>query len=229
MLLINGREIKLAIFDMDGLLLDSERIYSEIWRETAKLLGYEMSYSQWYGLLGTNEETERQYLYSIYGADCPTDDFRAVRLRIIDEYSDKHGFPIKKGVNEILSFLHENDVPTVVATSSERKRAKKLLERSGIIRLFSDITCGNEVALGKPDPALFLKAARKAETKPEKCVVFEDSENGIKAAVRAGMAAVCVPDIQPPTEYVKEVATVLRSLDEFTVTATTTDNKHTAS
>lgn len=223
MLLIKGREIELAIFDMDGLLLDSEKIYSEIWRETAKLLGYEMSYSQWFGLLGTNEETEKQYLFSIYGADCPTEDFRAVRLRIIDEYAAKHGFPLKKGVNEILFYLKEHSVSAVVATSSERSRAEKMLENSGIISLFSDVTCGNDVLFGKPDPALFLKAAYKANTEPEKCVVFEDSENGIIAAKRAGMAAVCVPDIQPPTEFVKKNATVLESLDEFTITATVTD------
>ena len=213
--LINGKALKLAVFDMDGLLLDSEKIYFEKWRETANILGYEMTHSQWCGLMGTNEESEKRYLRSLYGDDCPVGDFRRIRLGLINEYADRHGFPLKKGVRELIAFLGENGVRSVVATSSERVRAEKLLSKAGITELFSAITCGNEVMLGKPDPALFLKAAEKAGAEPNECAVFEDSENGIIAAKNAGMIPVFVPDMQPPTEYVKKTAVIINSLDEF--------------
>ncbi len=215
MLLTDGKTLTLAVFDMDGLLLDSEKVYYEKWRETAKILGYEMTHSQWCGLMGTNEESEKRYLRSIYGDDCPVGDFRRIRLRMINEYAAEHGFPLKKGVRELISFLRENGVCSVVATSSERERAEKLLSKAGIADLFSDITCGNEVLFGKPDPALFLKAAEKANVKATECAVFEDSENGIIAAEKAGMIPVFVPYMQMPSEYVKKTAFVINSLDEF--------------
>lgn len=215
MLSIKERGIKLAIFDMDGLLLDSEKVYYEKWRETARILGYEMTHEQWCGLMGTNEESEKEYLYSIYGNDCPAGDFRKIRLRLIDEYAQKNGFPLKKGVRELVSFLKESGVSSVVATSSERSRAVKLLTRAKVADIFADITCGDEVSLGKPDPELFLKAAKKASVDPEGCVVFEDSENGIKAAENAGMIPVFVPDMQNPSEYVKRTAVIAESLDAF--------------
>ena len=102
-----------------------------------------------------------------------------------------------------------------MATSSEKERAVKFLSRASVYDLFSDITCGNEVPLGKPDPALFLKAANKASVNPEECAVFEDSENGIKAAEAGGMIPVFVPDMQPATDYVKNAAIVIDSLDRF--------------
>ena len=187
---------------MDGLLLDSEKINREKWIETAKMLGYEMTYEQWFGLLGTNAESEKQYLYGIYGKDCPAEEFRSIRMKLIGEYAEEHGIPVKRGAKELLEYFKENDIPCVVATSSVRERAESL-------------TCGDEVKLRKPDPELFETAARKANVKPENCVVFEDSENGIIAADRAGMTPVCIPDLQPPTETVKKLAVIANSLDSF--------------
>lgn len=214
-MLLNNKEIKLAVFDMDGLLLDSETINRRKWIETAKMLGYEMTYEQWFGLLGTNAESEKQYLYDLYGNDCPADKFRSVRMKLIGEYAEEHGIPLKKGAKELLKYFKENGVPCVVATSSVRERAEKFLERAGILCCFDSLTCGDEVKLGKPDPELFETAARKANVKPENCVVFEDSENGIIAADRARMIPVCIPDLQPPTETVKKLAITAESLDAF--------------
>lgn len=214
-MLLNNKEIKLAVFDMDGLLLDSEKINREKWIETAKLLGYEMTYEQWFGLLGTNEESEKQYLYKLYGNDCPAEEFRSVRMKLIGEYAEEYGIPVKKGVKELLEFFKENGVPCVVATSSVRSRAENFLKRADILHYFDALTCGDEVKLGKPDPELFETAARKADVKPENCVVFEDSENGIIAAATAGMTPICIPDLQPPTETVKKAAIIANSLDEI--------------
>ena len=216
MLLIDNREIKLAIFDMDGLLLDSEKINREMWIKTAKMLGYEMTFEQWFGLLGTNEESEKQYLYNLYGSDCPAEKFRSVRMKLIGEYAEEFGIPVKKGAKELLEFFKENGVSCVVATSSVRARAEKFLEKAGLLGYFDSLTCGDEVKLGKPDPELFEKAAKKAEIEAEKCVVFEDSENGIIAANRAKMIPVCVPDLQPSTQTIKELAIIIESLDKFT-------------
>lgn len=215
MLLINGKEIKLAVFDMDGLIFDSEKVYFKKWQETAEILGYRMSFEQWVGLLGTNEKSEKIYLQMIYGADCPADRFRSERIRLINEYAEDHGFPLKKGVREILGFFKENNIPSVIATSSERSRAEKYLKKAGVFELFDDMTCGDEVSFGKPDAELFLKAAEKRDADPVHCVVFEDSENGIIAAERAGMIPVCVPDLQPVSDKVRSCAFVIESLDLF--------------
>ncbi|MBQ2880719.1 MAG: HAD family phosphatase, partial [Clostridia bacterium] len=193
----------------------AEKINREKWIETAKMLGYEMTYEQWFGLLGTNEESEKQYLYRLYGNDCPAEIFRSVRMKLIGEHADKYGIPIKKGAKELLEFFKENGVPCVVATSSVRARAEKFLERAGLLPYFDDLTCGDEVTLGKPNPELFEKAAKKADVEPEYCIVFEDSENGIIAADRANMLPVCVPDLQPPTETVKKLAVITETLDGF--------------
>ena len=200
---------------MDGLLLDSEKINREKWIETAKMLGYEMTYEQWFGLLGTNAESEKQYLYGIYGKDCPAEEFRSIRMKLIGEYAEEHGIPVKRGAKELLEYFKENGIPCVVATSSVRERAEKFLKRAELLCYFESLTCGDEVKLGKPDPELFETAARKANVKPENCVVFEDSENGIIAADRAGMTPVCIPDLQPPTETVKKLAVIANSLDSF--------------
>jgi len=215
MLSIDNKEIRLAIFDMDGLIFDSERVYIKKWQETAELLGYTMSFDQWAGLMGTNEESEKQYLRSIYGEDCPTERFRTERLRLINEYADKNGFQLKKGVKDILSYFKKNKIPSVIATSSERKRAENYLRKSEVLELFDDLTCGDEVSIGKPDPEIFLKAAEKNKTDPIYCVVFEDSENGIIAAKLAGMIPVFVPDLQPATDTVKNYAYIIESLDRF--------------
>jgi len=212
---INEKEIRLAVFDMDGTILDSEKIHYEKWMETAKILGYEMTTAQWYGLLGTNEESEKQYLLNLYGKDCPAAEFRTVRMKLINEYAEKYGMPQKSGFRELSAFLHENGIKSVVATSSVRTRAEKLLKKVGIYECFDGLTCGDEVSNGKPDPELFLKAAQKANIEPQNCIVLEDSANGIEAANRAGMTAVCIPDMQPATDKVRQTAIVVSSLEKL--------------
>ncbi len=212
-MLIKNRQIKLAIFDMDGLLLDSEKINREKWIETAKLLGYTMTVEQWFGLLGTNEESERQYLVKLYGKDCPTEKFRSLRMQLINDFANEHGIPAKPGARELLEFLKGENIPCVVATSSERQRAVRFLTKAGLIGFFDSLTCGDEVTLGKPDPELFETAAKKSGVDAKYCAVFEDSENGIIAANTAGMLPICVPDLQPPTDTIKRSAIITQSLD----------------
>ena len=208
-------KIKLAVFDMDGIVFDSERVYFEKWQQVCKKFGYEMDEAIHKGLMGTNAITEREYLLNVYGGDCPAEKIREERVKMIYEHANTYGMPIKPGFFELMSALKQKNIPAVLATSSERKRAMLYLEKAGITDRFMQITCGDEAKKGKPSPEIFLLAAKKADIAPEDCAVFEDSENGIIAAHAANMLPVFVRDIFPASQNVKNLSGyVLESLSE---------------
>lgn len=188
--------IKTVIFDMDGLLVDSEPVYFDAWVSVCADLGYVMTRELWYGLLGTNSIGEAEYLKKLYGDDCPVETIRKNRVSAIISYVEKNGIALKPGVIEFTDFLHTKGITTAIATSSDPERTELYLRKTGIGNRFDSVTCGNEVVLGKPAPDLFLKAAEKSNTAPSECAVLEDSQNGLIAAYNAGMKPIWIPDMQ---------------------------------
>lgn len=188
-----------AIFDMDGLLLDTERIYQESWVEMAGLFGQTPDPAFPTAVSGTNGEGMRAVIRRYYPAvdACA---FQARCMARVDEILDSRGAPVKPGVREILAFFRSRGVPTAVASSSGRERILANLRQTGLEPLFDAVVSGQEVERGKPEPDIFLLAARRIGRPAAGCYVFEDSLNGVRAGMAAGCVTVMIPDTVSPPE-----------------------------
>ncbi|RRD39136.1 HAD family phosphatase [Leptotrichia sp. OH3620_COT-345] len=206
-------KLDLFVFDMDGLLFDTETIYVNYGKKLAESKGYIINDSIVEKTTGmTNEATKAVYLEE-FGKDFPYDELSSEIYKYIIEQGKKCKVPLMKGVEEFLAYLYSNGKKMVLATSADRLMADTLIENKGLKKYFSFIVTSNDVKKGKPDPEVFLTVAQKAGVSPEKAVVFEDSLNGIKAAHSAGMFAVMIPDkIQPTEEITKMLHCKLDSL-----------------
>ena len=117
------------------------------------------------------------------------------------------GVPCKPGLKELLAYLEEKGLPRIVASSSPRNMIEMNLQTTGVARYFHDVVCGTDVARSKPDPAIFLEAARRLDLDPRACLVLEDSFNGVRAGAAAGAVTVMVPDLAQPTEEIQKLYT----------------------
>jgi HAD superfamily hydrolase (TIGR01509 family) len=205
-----------AIFDMDGLLIDSERPIMAAWIEAARALDIELSHSQYMQVVGLSTVESQVVLAGMLGGDAAY--LRAidqVRQRLQLERSDGMPmFPIKAGAAEFLDALRARGIRSAVASSSTRRQIEACLGSLDLLHHFSAFAGGDEVARAKPDPALYLLAAQRLGVAPADCIAFEDSENGAKAALAAGMRVVVVPDLKHPPEAILQRAFhVLESLN----------------
>lgn len=186
-------EYKGAIFDMDGLLFDTERVYQQTWHEIAEEKCVVLGNDFVKDISGTNGAHMRQVVEDYYHVPEGTGIIEDCMKRVREKLSRQ--VPVKKGVPEILEFFQENNIPMAVASSSPVEQIVSNLEIVGIREYFSEIVSGTEVKRGKPAPDIFLLAAEKISRRPGDCYVFEDSENGIKAGHAAGCITVMVPDL----------------------------------
>ena len=193
--------MKAVIFDMDGLMINSERVTYECYVSVLKEMGLTMSEDFYKTLLGKTLPTAYQLMFDEYGQDFPMD-------RVLN-------VPIKKGLIELLTYLKEHQYKTIVATSSTRNRVEHLLGLADVMKYFDDSICGDEVTQGKPHPEVFLKACEKLGVEVQDALVLEDSEAGIEASYRAHIPVICIPDMKYPEEqYVKMTTKILDSLDQ---------------
>lgn len=199
-------KVDLVIFDMDGLMFDSERISFLSWQEAAKPYGYEISKGLFNETLGTNKETTCQLLKDHFGCEFPFEAVFASRARFSNDIIERDGLKIKPGLHELLTFLKDKKIKHALATSASRNRAEKYLQISGLEGVFDLIVCGDQVSHSKPHPEIFLKTCQKLQVKANQTLVLEDSDAGIEAAYAAGMIPVMIPDIKPPSERSKENA-----------------------
>ena len=191
---------KAVIFDMDGLMIDSERVTYDGYVKICREFGYEMTLDFYKTLLGLRINVISQKLKEHFGKFFPSEEIiRRVHI-YIEEYFQEKGVPLKTGLQEILQYLKSRDYKLIVATSTARIRAEKILKNAGISQYFDGYVCGDEVVNGKPDKEIFIKACEKAKVKPEEAYVLEDSEMGILAASRANIICICVPDMKYPSE-----------------------------
>ncbi|MFC1532215.1 HAD family hydrolase [Thermodesulfobacteriota bacterium] len=207
--------IKAVIFDMDGLMLDSQRIATKAWKKAVSYYGYSLSDEDNLLMVGRNTRDSNEILRSLFGPDIPIDQFREYARQLFYDYVKDDGIPIKVGLKKLLDFLDEKKLPAAVATSTNRDDCIASLDKCGLTHRFKIIVCGDDVANGKPEPDLFLKASGLLQTAPESCIVLEDSFAGIRAAHAAGMIPIMVPDLIGPTEEIKSLAhIVVPSLNE---------------
>ena len=205
--------IKAVIFDLDGLLLDSEIVAFKVYEELGKRFSFTLTLPDFMeNFCGRPLRRNVAYCNERFQLPWSLDEAVEEVLRIEKNILDE-GVEVMPGARELLIFLKENGYKTAVASSSARERSMRLLEQHNLIAYFDDYVFGPEVEKSKPNPDIFLKAAEKIGVPPECCLVLEDSQAGIQAGFTAGMYVICIPDLKPPTqEYVDMATDVKESL-----------------
>lgn len=202
-----------VLFDMDGLMLDSEQAMLEAWRAAAQAEAIEAGDSLWLAMVGMHDRASFALLSEHLGEEAAT------RLRGTSEgLYDRRvatGLPRKRGLLELLDLLEAHGVRKAVATSTRRERALSKLASSGLIERFAVIVTGSDVEHPKPAPDIYLSAARQLGVDPRDCLVLEDSEPGVRAALAAGATPVQVPDLVAPSVELRGFGhRIVASLDE---------------
>lgn len=196
-------KIKGVISDMDGVILDTEKLYTRFWREAARLCGYPMEQRHALGIRSMNKQFAVQKLKGWFGGDFDYDAVRNKRIELMNAYIEKNGVKAKDGAEFLLSYLKENGYKVALATATPPGRTKNYLEKVGLYGYFDEIVCSSMVKNGKPKPDIYLLAAEKLGLSPQECLALEDSQNGIKSASSAGCKTVMVPDLDGPADEIK--------------------------
>jgi len=203
-----------VIFDMDGLMLDTERLTIPLWDEAGQKFGYRIPFDVVIRMVGISSQNARAVLMREYGDDFPYEEIRD-EFRLLCKREYEKGIPHKKGLDFLLEHLTAAKIPFGVATSTRRETAMENLEKAGILKYFAAITGGDEVANGKPAPDIFLLAAKKLGQPPSACAGFEDSPAGLRALAAAGIRSVFIKDlIDPPQEVLDTVWRTYGDLSE---------------
>ena len=207
--------IKAVIFDLDGLLIDSEIISYKIYKEILNQFGHDFSIEEYaQNFSGKTEVKNVINLIDTYSLPWTVD----IGLNNVLEMESKflaQGVALKTGAKELLQYLKDKCFKIAIASSSTEDRALTILRQHNIIEYFDEFVFGHEVKKGKPNPDIFLKTCDKLSEKPEECLVLEDSEAGIQAAYSASIPVICIPDMKVPNQhYLDMTKTVLRSLKE---------------
>jgi HAD superfamily hydrolase (TIGR01509 family) len=203
-----------VILDMDGLMLDTEPISLGAWRAAAADLGYDLDPSTYGRMIGLGHAAALDLLRREFGDACPIDDLASAARQGYEAALDAGGIPHKPGLEPFLRFLDDRRLPRAVATSTAAALARHKLRRAGVLGYFEVVVGGDDVSRGKPDPDIFLLAAERLGLRPDDCLVLEDSEPGLRAAVAAGMRVILVPDRTEPAADARAIAyAVTDSLD----------------
>ena len=194
-----------AIFDMDGLLFDTETMYRRGWTVIADEFGVKRKPELGRACCGTSGALTVKLVHEYH----PTVDAQAYIRRVVEYVRDEaeKNLPVMAGAREILRYFHEHGVRIVTASSSAVEQIEKNLRQSDLRAYFDEIVGGDLVENGKPAPDIFLLAAERIDVPPAECYVFEDSYNGLRGAAAAGCAPVMIPDTMPPTDEMRAICT----------------------
>lgn len=205
--------IKAVIFDMDGLMIDSERVTFEGYQHVLAKENLTMSEEKYKTLLGKPVKAVHDLFKEDYGPQYDVDQIIKDVHAYIAKRFETEGVPLKPGLVELLKYLKENNYKTIIATSSHRNRVDLIVKQAQIDQYFDDSICGDEVTKGKPNPEVFLKACQKLQVSPQDALVLEDSESGINAAYNAEVKVIGIPDMKYPEEkYVKMTYKIMDNL-----------------
>lgn len=192
------------IFDMDGTLIDTEKLYRKFWPMALAEFGYTMTDEQVLSMRSLGRPFAPIRLQEMFGPELDYSKVRECRKRLMEEYIDAHGIELKDGCIELLTNLKERGIRAAIATATDLQRTEKYLEMLGLRQYFTEIVCATMVKEGKPSPDIYLYACEQLGRKPEDCIAVEDSPNGVLSAYRAGCKVVMVPDqTQPDDELSK--------------------------
>ena len=193
------------IFDMDGLMFDTERVFIMAWDYAGEKIGIGKAGYMVYKTLGMNIASSYKVWKEEFGDGYNQEELRKYTKEFLTNYYNENKVPVKKGLYNLLDFLQKNDCKMAVASSSPRWEVEKHLKDAGIYEYFKGIICGDMVENSKPDPEIYLKACALLEANPSECYALEDSKNGLLAAHRAGCRPIMVPDLWQPDEYILKI------------------------
>lgn len=230
---MHKNEIQAIIFDMDGVMFDTERLYEEAFLEIAKKWGYESEVTIEFikSFKGKKKEAIKELYKTLLdeislqktGKKFDADEHVKQVLDYLDDYIKNNGMPVKEGLIELLKYAQINNIKIAIGTSEKFERVKFYLDKANIDEnVFDAIVCGDMVENGKPEPDIYLMACEKISINPENAVVCEDAPNGIIAAYRSGAKPIMIIDRIEPTEEIKDLLfikplTSLSQLQEFII------------
>ncbi len=192
----------LTIFDMDGLIFDTERLFMTTKDGVMKEYGYTQQKDDYIHTLGTCGQQLLDILHRLYGDDYPAEEISRKCRTLVTEKIRRDGPPVKPGIPELLAWFAANNIPCCVASSTKHDIVAEYLRLAKLDQYFAFIIGGDQVQRSKPNPDIFLAACQRANIKPEHSLVLEDSENGILAASNAKIPVVCIPDLKVPSEEI---------------------------
>lgn len=200
---------KAIVFDMDGVIFDSERAVMQCWKEVASRHNIPDIEKAILACTGTTMVRTREIMLNLYGADFPYDEYARESSAIFHSRYDGGRLPMKQGVKELLTFLKEHDKKIALASSTRQQVVTDELRDAGIIEYFDRIICGDMVSRSKPAPDIFLKACEELNVSPSDSYAIEDSYNGIRAAHAGGLHPIMVPDLLPADEEMQSLAEIV--------------------
>lgn len=198
-----------VVFDMDGVIFDSERAVMDCWVELAAKYQIADIESSVLACTGTTMARTREIMLERYGSDFPYDRYAAEASHMYHEKYDGGRLPVKPGVKELLSYLKDHGKKIALASSTRKQTVISQLADAGLLDFFDQVICGDMVARSKPAPDIFLKACEALHTAPEASFAIEDSYNGIRSAYAGGLRPVMVPDLLPADEKMRQLAEVI--------------------
>ena len=207
--------IRGVIFDMDGLMTDTERLFLKYWCQVMRELGYPEHEEIVRHCAGLNYQDTMKYVYEQLGSEFNYDSILRRASSLSRNHCNRYGVPVKPGLYELLDYLDHAHISYAVATSAELKDARYKLESIGVWSRIRCIVTGDMVSRGKPDPELFQITCRRLALPPDECIVLEDSVYGIHAAHLAGCLPVMIPDLQSPDNQTTSILfSLVESLDQ---------------
>ena len=201
--------IDTVIFDMDGVIFDSEILVLQAWKEVAERHGIAGVEAACHECLGTNSVVSKGVFLKHYGEDFPYEEYKAEMAEVFFSHASGGKLAKKPGVEDLLKYLKMRGFKIGLASSTREVLVRSEISDGGLLGYFDQIIGGDMVERSKPEPDIFLEACRRLGTRPENCYVIEDSHNGIRAAYAAGMHPIMVPDLLPETAEMQEKAEVV--------------------
>ena len=199
------KEIKAVVFDMDGVLFDTEKLFLDTYKEVADEKGISYSEKAVLGCIGLNIKDTEALFKQEYGEDFPFGEYHAMCTERARSKIAEQGLPMKRGVSELLTYLKEEGYRIARASSTSRRGVLGHLDRAGITSFFEVIIGGDMIEHGKPEPDIYLRACEELGINPTDTLAIEDSPNGIRSAHAAGLRPIMVPDLIAPTPEIERL------------------------